>query len=272
MMKSLFLVPTFLALVAISASAQFGDYPAGYDNKPKDLLKGPVHTVLTIEQRDEHVFSTTVEVYDDKGRFGETLSSNANIEVHSGKLYRLGGKSIYLYDGSGKLSKVNRFNPQGEASGYELYKYDNKGRLIESNIFNSEGKDVGYKKYLFSSDKREVEAVWSFYEPGGKSSVNKSVLAYDDKGRWISRTMNLGDKEPVTFDYDADGNFVKETNCCKYNFWHTYTYKFDKYGNWIEREDTYFQKGKDGGDEARPGWMNVYRIITYYPEQKTNAK
>jgi hypothetical protein len=48
-----------------------------------------------------------------------------------------------------------------------------------------------------------------------------------------------------------------------------YSYKFDKQGNWIERENTYVQLGSNGKDEVTPGWMNAYRVITYYSDNET---
>ena len=107
-----------LSSVPVSVHAQFSDFPIGFDGVPQAKLKGPVHTVLTNEQRGEHVFSTVVEVYDLKGRLIETMSSNAGIEIHSGTMVRLGGKTIFTYDSQGKLAKEATFTPEGEYTGY----------------------------------------------------------------------------------------------------------------------------------------------------------
>ena len=110
----------FLILAfSLQTSAQFVNFPAGMGKIPKSKIKGAVHTVLTTEQRGEYVFSTNVEVYGLKGRLVETMNSNANIEIHSGTLVRLGGRTIYIYDESGKLVKEKNFTPEGECTGYE---------------------------------------------------------------------------------------------------------------------------------------------------------
>jgi hypothetical protein len=238
--------------------APFIDFPAGYSGTPKVPLKGPVRTVLTTEQRDEHVFSTTAEVYDEKGRIVESLSTNANIEVHSQKLVRLGNKMTYIYSATGELTRVNNFFPDGTLSGYDMYKYDDKRRLIEIAISNKDGKTSGWHRYSYHTDKKEVEVSWLFVYPDSANagSPTRSILKYDEKGRWTSRLF-LGDT--TSFEYDKDGNFVKEA---KKTYGHTYKYEFDKYGNWIARVRTYFEEGRPD----MPNDMNEYRIITYYPE------
>lgn len=263
----LILLSNFLIFFILSTAAaraqSFMNFPAGYDNKPEHVLKGPVHTVLTIEQREEYVFGTVVEVYDEKGRVTESLSSNANIEVHSGKLVRLGGKTTYIYNPSGQLSRVNSFGPEGNLWSYNLHKYDDKGRLIEISLFNKDGKSRGWKRYAYSPDKKEVEATWQFVYPPEPPRGNpmRSVLKYDENNRWISRTMFLSDTDTVTFEYDKDGYFAKE----KHNgYGHTYTYVFDKHGNWIERIRSYYQLNDSRYDRAED--MHIYRIITYYPD------
>lgn len=235
---------------------------------PKTKLKGAVHTVLTTEQRGEYVFSTAVEVYDLKGKLIETMYSNANIEIHSGTLVRLGGKTVYIYDESGKLVKEKNFTPEGQYTGYETSIYDAKNRLIENVYYNSSGKETGKTTYTYFPEKREVEVKWNFYIDGRVPPPMKNLLSYNEKEQWTKRTEYGSDNSAdgyITFEYDKDGNFIKEANCCKYNFSHGYSYKFDKQGNWIEREKTYAQLGDNGKEEVSVD-MNAYRVITYFSD------
>ena len=155
-----------LATLAVSADAQFTDFPIGFDGVPRAKLKGPVRTVLTIEQRGEDIFSTVVEVYDRAGKLIETLSSNANIETHSRQLVRLGGKIIYLYDAQGRLEKELSYTPEGEYAGSEVYQYDAKNRLTGTTIHDAAGKETGKLTYTYFPERREVVATWSFYYEG----------------------------------------------------------------------------------------------------------
>jgi len=234
---------------ALSAYAQsFLDFPAGVDNIPAEALKGPVHTVLTTEQRDNYIFTLDVVVYDKKGRVTESLSGD---EFHR-------GKATYVYNGSGRLSRVNNFEPEGEFSAYSDYKYDDKGRLIEIKEFDAKGNSTGWDRYSYSTNKKEVEVTWQ-YPSGGM----RSVLAYDEKARWISRTTFLGVDDLVKFEYDKDGTFVKEVHN---GYGHTFTYKYDSHGNWIERVRAYYVLDNHGLDRSED--MHYYRIITYYSDAK----
>lgn len=276
------LVLSFLLALATSATAAAQtpgadpwDFPTGFSGRPQSKLKGRVRTVLTIEQRDEKVFSTVVEVYDAQGRLTETLSSNAGIEVHSGTMVRLGAKSTYAYDAAGRLLRQNNFSPEGRYTGFETYTYDAQGRLTGSTMYNRDGKETGQQTYTYSAKRREVVATWNFYYDGRVGKPSKNLLFYDEAGRWTKR-MNYDpsgrEDGYVTFEYDARGNFVKDVHCCKYNYSHSYEYEFDREGNWIERRDTQSQPGANGGTDSTPGWMHTYRIITYYSDHQTPAQ
>ena len=270
-MRKFAFIVLLLAVFSIRASAQLSDFPIGSEGVPQARHKGPVRTVLTIQQRGEYVFSTLVESYDLHGRLTERLGSNANIEIHSGTLVRLGGKTIYTYDPQGRLKKTRDFTPEGQYTGYETYIYDLKNRLIETRLYDAGNKETGKRTYTYFSEKREVVATWNFYYEGRIPPPNKNILSYDEKQRWTKRTEFDGDGtvgDVVSFEYDANGNFIKETTCCKYNFSHRYSYEFDNHGNWIERRNSYSQpEGK--GEQDNPDWMRTYRVITYYSEDQT---
>jgi hypothetical protein len=260
-----------VSIVPVSAYAQLTDFPIGFDGVPRAKLKGPVHTVLTIEQRGERVFSTAVEVYDSKGRLIETMSSNAGIEIHSGTMVRLGAKTIFTYDSQGKLGKEVTFTPEGEYSGYELYIYDSKTRLIGTTIYDAAGKETGKRTYTYFPDKREVVATWNFYYDGRIPPPMKNLLSYSDKGQWTKRTEFDSNGNPdgvITFDYDQNGNFIKASKCCKYTYAHSYAYKFDSHGNWIEQQNIQSQPDQ----EPDPEWMRKYRVITYYSDGETKPQ
>src|SRR5260370_3852966 len=170
-----------VALASVDGSAQVSDFPIGISGIPRDKLKGPVHTVLTIEQRDEWVYRTTVHTYDSSGKLLETLSSNANIEVHSRTLVRLGGKTIYIYDAQARLAKTKDFSPEGRYTGYETYVYDSQNRLIETRLYDPSDKETGKRTYTYFPERREVLATWNFYYDGRIPRPNKNLLTYHKK-------------------------------------------------------------------------------------------
>jgi hypothetical protein len=253
----LFLLTTF----SLNVFTQWMDFPAGYSAVPKTKFKGAVHTVLTIEQRGKYVFETEVEVYDKNGKLIETLKSNANIETHSGKLVRLGGKKTFTYDSSGKLVKEKYFSPEGDYYGYTTYRYDSKNFLIEKVTFDVKGKETGKTTYIYFPERREVEVKWS---------TIKVLLSYNDRNQWTKRTeydsSGKADRN-ISFEYDVQGNLIKNS---KGGYWNNYSYKFDKQNNWIEQSNEYVQFDKNGKQETTPDFMNTYRIITYYSDNETN--
>jgi YD repeat-containing protein len=270
MRKFGFLLFLIIALT-VQATAQLIYFPTGVIEKPKTKLKGAVHTVLTIEQRGEYVFSTVVEVYDLKGRLTETMNSNANIEIHSGNLVRLGDKTIYAFDASGKLVKANEFTPEGQFTGYETFTFDAKNRLTENILFNRDNKERGRRVYAYFPERREIVATVS-YDYGGRITPFKVLFSYDEKEQLTKRVHYESDgseSNVTTFEYDANGNITKETPRGTFNSPHLYSYKLDKQGNWIERQDTQVQLNKSGKEELDPDWMRTYRVITYYSDNET---
>jgi hypothetical protein len=270
-MYRLLILLLVLGTSSVSAPAQFTDFPIGFDGVPQAKLKGPVYTVLTIEQRGEHVFSTVVEVYDPKGRLIESMSSHAGIEIHSGTMVRLGGKTIYTYDSHERLEKELSFTPEGEYMGYEAYVYDSQNRLTGTTIYNAAGKETGKRTYAYFPDKREVVATWNFYYDGRIPPPMKNLLSYNEKGQWTKRTEFGRNDKPdgvITFEYDLNGNFIKARQCCEYTYSHSYAYKFDNQGNWIEQQNIYSQRDK----EPDPEWMRKYRVITYYSDGESKTQ
>ncbi|MEA2205182.1 MAG: hypothetical protein QOE77_1958 [Blastocatellia bacterium] len=228
-----------------------------------------MHTVLTIEQRGEHVFSTVVDVYDPKGRLIETLNSNADIEIHSGSMVRLGSKTISTYDSKGRLVKELSFEPSGEPTGYEVYLYDSQNRLIGTTIYDPTNKETGKRTYTYFPQQHQVLATWNFYYQGRIPPPMKNLLAYNEKGQWTQRTefdSNGNPDDVITFDYDSDGNFIRTTTRGKYGF--SFSYKFDRYRNWIEQQRTYNQPGQPPDPES----MRKYRVITYYSDAEKNRR
>jgi len=269
MSKFLFLFLLFF-LFSIQLFAQIIEYPWRPLSIPSAKLKGAVHTVLTIEQRGERVFGTIVEVYDLKGKLTETMGSNASIEIHSGQLLRGGGKRFFSYDASGKLIKEKYFEPEGNFWSYTSYIYDSKNRLIAEIEYDTKDKIRSKTSYAHFPEKRVVEITGQVVDEGSLNVGVKTLVSYNDKGQFIKRTeLNSKVNDSVSFEYDGKGNFVKEVHCCNYNYSYDYSYKFDKQGNWIEREQTYTQVNKITGEQETENQTNYYRVITYYSDYET---
>lgn len=260
-----------LLLLIIALSVQNSAQLINFPNVLNTKIKGPVHTVLTIEQRLEEVFNTVVEVYDLKGKLIERSSSNASLSPHSSVMVRISSKHFYTYDADGKLIKMKIFSEQGRYWSYENYKYDEQNRLIEVRFYEVKGKELGYKKYTYFPEKKEVLVEWDNHYGKRRSKPLKVLLSYNEKEQWTKRV----ELEPIsndveTFEYDSNGSLVKEVNCCKFKVSHIYSYQFDKQGNWIEQQNTSVEIDENGKEKTNPEWMRKYRVITYYSENEAN--
>ena len=185
-------------------------------------------------------------------------------------MVRLGGKTIYTYDSQGRRAKEISFTPEGDYTGYEVYLYDPQNRLIGTTIYDEAGKETGKRTFNYFPEKREVLATWNFYYEGRIPPPMKNLLSYNENGQWTKRTEFASSGKPdavITFEYDPNGNFIKATKCCEYNYSHSYRYKFDNHGNWIEQQNVYAQPGQ----EPDPEWMRKYRVITYYTDADPKA-
>jgi hypothetical protein len=258
---------------------QFSDFPVGFASVPESKLNGPVRTVLFVEKRGNSIVESRVSTYNQKAQILETLSSGsysvgrnpdqASVPQTEEQVIQQSEKQIYIYDQGGRLVRENRFIDD-QYFDYELYGVDDKRRRVSSKRFSSDGspEELFLMKYLDNS--REVRVTWQAYKSGELERPNGAVLRYDKSGRWTSRMMDIDD-EPVRFEYDSHGNLVKEVDCCKYNYWYVYANKLDKYGNWIEREITFFYKTKDGTEERRPETTKQFRVISYFGDTIKNS-
>lgn len=276
-MKRLSLIIIFALLMMLKTNGQEINFPTeitGYNAKSPSKLLGQVKTILTVSYKGEEVFNSTVETYDLQRRKQEFISQNANIEIHSGKMVSQINKEIFIYDSkSGKLLKILSYDVDGEPIWKRVFNYDTKGRLTERIGYSSNNEISSKQSFVYYPEKMEVEETYTTYykHPDSISSTTrKKLLAYNEKGQWTKRISfdRNGKQEDITsFEYDDKGNLIKEISCCKYNFFHTYEYKFDKQGNWIEKVESYSQKDENGNPVARES-MRVYRVITYYTDTK----
>ena len=266
----------FLILAAVAfqdqATIQMQDFPAPFAGQCPIKPIGLVHTVLTIRQRGDKVFGTTVEVYDLNGKLIELLSNNAGIEIHSGSMFRMGGKSTFTYAPSGNLIKENHFTAEGQPASYENYLYDSENRIIEKVLYSLNGKEFERKSYKYFPQKFEIEWTRKVDYDKRAKPPSKYLIGFNEKGqatKWIDYDSNGAlSKDYISFEYDSNGNLTKEAHCCTYRYAYRYSYKFDKQGNWIEQQTSSGPFDDKRKEEADPDWMYTYRIITYYSDNK----
>jgi hypothetical protein len=241
--------------------------------KPKETVVGSVRTILFVEKREETPFGTVVETYA-QGRRVESLAHSSSREVHSGQIVRLDSKTVYIFDGKGRPIKEVRYSLEkpGESWDAVKYRYSDDGRLVEEAVFSG---NTPFLKTIFSYDltKRTVVSLATSYYNGRAIPPFKAVLVYDEKGRWIKKSMFRADGSAdgiAEFSYNEKGNLAKETRFGDdgaYSYAHMFSYKYDSKDNWIERLDTYTQIDQVTSKPTSEPWMMMYRVISYFEEK-----
>lgn len=115
-------------------------------------------------------------------------------------------KYINTHDANGNLTMSKGYKPDGSLLTTRKWKYDSKGNTIESDM------GWGIDSYKYDGNGNRTEQL--NYNPDGTLKL-RYTFKYDDKGN-----------KTEEFKYTATG-VLKDHN--------TWTYEYDKQGNWIKR-------------------------------------
>lgn len=122
------------------------------------------------------------------------------------------------------------------------YKYDENGNILEQasytsdgtpfeltrNTYNADGLVQSAAKYIVSSENSKELEIWRYYEN-----------EYDDKGSLVRKVTVRSNgtvfKDDYKYEYDENGNAVKETN----DLFYVYYYTYDSRGNMLSKNKKY---------------------------------
>jgi len=218
-------------------------------------LRGKVKTVFT-ESED---LSGTWSVQGRKPNGKEYYNSLGNLTKrefydYKGNLYEI---TVYGYLDVGRVSRSKRIEreynpppivlagpagptpkPDPRYSNKFTFQYDEAKRLTEKSWFMNNGELQIRYVYKYSGNHRE-ELVYS-----ADGSLNQRYLAIlDGKGNETEQTS-----------FETRGGAIRD----KYS----YTYEFDAQGNWVKQTTSKWMT-KDGKSQYVPAYIN-YRTIVYY--------
>jgi YD repeat-containing protein len=188
----------------------------------------------------------TLHVYDAQGNRLETASYGPN-----GALL---DKTRYIYDDRGNLTEA-----VSESSGYinrTVYTYDDQGKLIGETVYGPGGNVAVESMHIYDAQGRRVQTINHdpAHDPG--LGIEKVVTTYDTRGNikeltsYYARRPGDEEERPVPLP----------------NKW-VYTYDFDAHGNWVKQTET-LCTSESGKPVCEPSRV-TYRTITYYPEATT---
>ena len=267
MSRTLLILGEF-ALIASSILAQQRLDPAS------TLLRGPVKSISSTfiehlgEQPDQKppVRNGGAVTYDRAG-----FEIERSVANDSGQIV---DKEVHRYDGAGKRTSTKHFNAAGRwwatevfrytdgrlteklaydaakvLSMHTTYRYDPDGRLIEEAYrdptvlrgrtlyaYTGSSADPSITKFLTDKDEKEIAPL------GPCRGFHRIAFTYDTDHRIVTKVLfDQRDKEQerFTYVYAPSGVYRKITRKMpRQEVVHTYEYRFDSHGNWIEEAIT----------------------------------
>ncbi|MCT4596985.1 MAG: S8 family serine peptidase, partial [Vallitalea sp.] len=184
---------------------------------------------------------TVEEIKADGGTIKYVYNKNGTIKSKEDPNHAI---TYYKYDGLNRLSQ--EWSPiENDTFAYKEYVYDKTGRVIEEKV----GKD--------KVDYNEIPASDRF------STVTK---AYYSNGNLQTETNSSGSK--VEYEYDGNGNIIKQTLYEDKDTTRNTLYKYDHRGNIVQKKD-YIR----AGDLYNNDFANddeVERVTTYQYDKNNN--
>lgn len=158
-------------------------------------------------------------------------------------------KNILNYDKKGNVVEDGDYdytnNPDGILIEKETFNYDDKGNLSETKWYDSNDSMVSKETDTYDDKGNIIESDKYLYSHGNHSIPYSSTCLYDKKGNKIDEKYNplcvMYDRQigEAKYLYDAQGNVIHQLyyNAKDYSFSfdRTYTYTYDKYGNWLTK-------------------------------------
>lgn len=228
----------------------------GYATKYEyDLSGNLTKTLIPVEKRDgKIVYQTTENVYNSNGELIETKKQQTDSDYV---------KTEYEYDVMGNLVLVKDVLSDKQAQ-YTQYIYDSEGNKVRQftgltkplTLSLVEGKGEDSYQYMGKNYHVEVSG------KAKKDIYSETKYEYNKKNKLVVETNPEGDVTTYTYDMynnqiktvDYNGNIIKqnydyqnrlikrETIDSETGDIETHTWKYDKYGNLCEEDDTQYER------------------------------
>ena len=269
MKKELFFLREIIFVIsAISMSCQGNNTVNPQFSNAKNEKVKQIKKEVIIDDYLDALSSKTEICYDTNGRITDEFHYDKENKISDRYLYAynkygekvlweiyrgesdLGQKTEYIYDGSRKLVKeICKIYSDYKVSPdicISNHFYDSKGRLIRSDLEN-----FYTTRHEFRYDKNNKLVEKIYYNSDG----SKDLEFFDDNGNKKSDSKN-------SYKYDEMNNLIEEVHDYPDNYSKfTVMYKYNEYGNWIERQ-TYYSNDRRHSVALRG---TEIKTIYYYP-------
>lgn len=164
--------------------------------------------------------------------------------------------NIYEYNGGNKISEV-RVKPDGSVISKTFFEYNASNKVVRSGTNDSSGKLQYIKETTYDSKGNILTDTANEVAENNKSTDKYTYDANGNKTQWVSYTADAPLFE-AAYKYDSHNNMtsikMKDYQGNPQPLVKSYTYDYDKQGNWIKK--TVLVNGK-------PAYITT-RIISYF--------
>lgn len=213
-----------------------------------------VWTVTLYRVSGEARVRESMVMYDEEGNRIQEFTYGSKGEVAL--------KSIYVFEGQARPTRIMYYNPDNSPKACNALFYDEEGYRVRGEQTGSDGSALGCTVYMYDDFGDEIAR--AVYDSEG-SLISETRTAYDDRGR-ITEKVTYGPGGVVSrrakFEYDPDrGHLVRESGFDDTGEYFA-IYESNRYGNWVQRT-TYRPAGPGPNPRWVPAEVHV-RDITYY--------
>ncbi|MEO5911323.1 MAG: hypothetical protein ABIP95_10570 [Pelobium sp.] len=287
--------PNYLTimLIAVIFTSCLQNDPASGQKKSKAVIKSEKIIYYNIGSlKNERSFGFGRDVLNEYDGSGNTLKESI-ILVEDGTEKEIVNLSSLSHYENGKLTKVENYSVlRGGVKKEELifsYQKDGKLEKQECKAFEN-GKEVLNKKCNYTTytyAKNETESIFVFDETTKTFKLSyRTVKEFDGRKNLIKLTDYDEKNEPYRSEiktYNANNQLTTDTRKSEFEDMHVaylynekgdvikstggnsevvYTYKYDEYGNWIEK--TRKETVKDAGKSEISENFLIKRTLEYY--------
>ena len=227
----------------------------------------------------------SVETYDKRG--------NRTEHVHYTAEGTISNTIVFTYDTQGNETEAIRYDTNGVTESRTVSTYDAEGRRTESRSYTTN--DTLTHRTVFSYGTQGHETAAHNYAPEG-ALVSSTTSTYDIEGNLAETSWYYADSKPgsrvvyrrdakglllssISFDYAPDGTLQSRTDATydgrgnpteaiwyseggRFKRRETSTYRYDVFGNWIQRTTTHWVTVGNASFFEPP--RVTYRTVTYY--------
>lgn len=207
-----------------NSKTQFNERKFTYDNKMN---------IIEDKLNESGKKSITESIYNKAGHHIEN-----NLLDAKGKLTF---KYKYTLDANGNRIKSIKYTGDGSLDQTRVFTFEN-GNCVKEQVFDKNDKLTFEYDYVYNEINLVIKETFKSLKSGALTVVSIENSIYNNEGLITSYTkITDGKKSTSTYEYNSQNDLIRlVTSGIEY----TYTYVYDKYKNWISKQQMYVSNSK----------------------------